>query len=162
MEYRISEETIESDLRELEILFKKTFEPSDYMLSESLDEGKIRSILSKQEAKLYTCRVPDGTPVGYLYSVRRSVPEFSHRVKIQALAVLPSERGKGVGSALLNYVINLAKTEKLKLVFLEVVSANTAAINLYEKFGLLETGSLPNGYKKNSVFYDIKTYALTL
>lgn len=55
------------------------------------------------------------------------------------IAVLPEHRRKGVGKALLQYVINDCQT-RLEFISLEVRVSNDAAISLYNKFGFVEAG----------------------
>lgn len=55
------------------------------------------------------------------------------------IAVLPSFRRKGIGNALLEYVIHDCKKE-LEFISLEVRASNDAAISLYKKFGFIEAG----------------------
>lgn len=55
------------------------------------------------------------------------------------VAVLPSFRRKGIGNALLEYVINDCKKE-LEFISLEVRASNDAAISLYKKFGFIKAG----------------------
>ena len=54
------------------------------------------------------------------------------------IVVAPDQRGKGVGKALLNEVINWAKIKKLEYVELSVLTQNKNAIELYEKMDFVE------------------------
>ena len=58
---------------------------------------------------------------------------------ITNIAVLPQYRGKGIGSALLEYVISHCKNN-LEFISLEVRISNNKAISLYEKFGFEHVG----------------------
>ena len=53
---------------------------------------------------------------------------------IGRMAVLPEFRGQGIGSSMLNELINLAKQQGLKEVFLH---AQTSAIEFYQKHGFI-------------------------
>ena len=53
---------------------------------------------------------------------------------IGRMAVLPTFRGQGIGGAMLNELINLAKQQGLKEVFLH---AQTSAIEFYQKHGFI-------------------------
>ena len=55
------------------------------------------------------------------------------------IAVLPEFRRKGIGRALLQYVINDCENQ-LEFISLEVRVSNDAAISLYKKFGFAEVG----------------------
>lgn len=67
---------------------------------------------------------------------------------IEKLAVIKSMRQKGVGSALLNAVLNHANDKKANFVTLEVRESNISAIMLYEKFGFNIVGERPDFYEK--------------
>lgn len=70
--------------------------------------------------------------------------------RIEALYILPSYQGQGIGSKLLETALNwLGDSKKISI---EVVSYNKGAIRLYKKFGFVEKGEvtddvivLPNG-----------------
>jgi ribosomal protein S18 acetylase RimI-like enzyme len=66
-------------------------------------------------------------------------------LRIAALAVDASERGKGLGSRLLEAVFDKARKEGFHAVRLEVVDTNTGARQLYERsgFSVVETHSYP-------------------
>jgi ribosomal protein S18 acetylase RimI-like enzyme len=59
----------------------------------------------------------------------------------------------GIGSALLSELINRAKT-KYKILILTLFSSNQIAKNLYEKFGFVEYGNLPEGILRNGKYKD--------
>ncbi|MFB3896950.1 MAG: ribosomal protein S18-alanine N-acetyltransferase [bacterium] len=50
-------------------------------------------------------------------------------------AVKPEYRKKHIGSRLLQYIIDMAVEKKVVKITLEVRQSNTAAINLYQRFG---------------------------
>lgn len=57
---------------------------------------------------------------------------------INALYVLPEERGKGIASHLLELAINWIKENNIKNMEISVLSKNTRAKELYKKFGFNE------------------------
>ncbi|MCL2036468.1 MAG: GNAT family N-acetyltransferase [Oscillospiraceae bacterium] len=59
-------------------------------------------------------------------------------------AVLPEFRGQGKGEYILRQFLEKSGDS---CVFLEVASANTIALKLYEKFGFVQTGIRKNYYK---------------
>jgi ribosomal-protein-alanine N-acetyltransferase len=59
---------------------------------------------------------------------------------ITTLAVAPDFRAKGVGSYLIEFLLNKARELKLQLVTLEVRESNVAAQRLYKKFGFKVMG----------------------
>ncbi|MDE6189861.1 MAG: GNAT family N-acetyltransferase [Clostridia bacterium] len=65
---------------------------------------------------------------------------------VNNLSVEETFRGKGVGSFLMEDMINCSKLRNLSALTLEVNENNTAAINLYRKFGFTVEGNRPKFY----------------
>lgn len=76
-----------------------------------------------------------------IYSTNNEVLGFIHydyiydRYEVSNIIVKPSQRGKRIGSVLLEYLIELAKKDRIKNITLEVDEKNFGAIHLYEKYG---------------------------
>ena len=66
---------------------------------------------------------------------------------ITDIAVRKDLRNQGIGSMLLEKLIELAKQNKMETITLEVLCTNTPAIKLYEKFGFKNAGIRKNYYK---------------
>ena len=79
----------------------------------------------------------DGRVVG---TVGAGAGELSGTAALTALWVDPSFRGQGVGSALIDAVVQWAKRERLSQVLLWVTDVNTVAERLYERHGFTRTG----------------------
>ena len=71
---------------------------------------------------------------------------------IRGMAVLPSARASGVGTALLRHVENWAASQRCSRVFLSTTPFLTAAIRLYEKFGFQRTAEGPHELAGTSLF----------
>ena len=85
----------------------------------------------------------DGEIVGfYILSV------LSDLVEIFTIAVDKDHRGEGIGSALLEHLISLAKEKSAKEIWLEASTKNTAAVNLYQKYGFNIQSIRKNYYQK--------------
>ena len=54
------------------------------------------------------------------------------------IAIVKEERGKGLGTILMNSIIGEARRNSYKALSLSVDAANTNAVNLYRKLGFLE------------------------
>lgn len=64
------------------------------------------------------------------------------------IGVCPDQRGKGIGSVLLQQAITAFKDQGGKELFLEVRASNVAAKALYEKFGFCRIGIRKNYYQQ--------------
>jgi ribosomal-protein-alanine N-acetyltransferase len=69
---------------------------------------------------------------------------------ITNLAVSKEYQRKGLASELINKILDLARQQKIKQVFLEVRESNEAARKLYLKFGFLEIGKRKAYYNKTN------------
>lgn len=69
------------------------------------------------------------------------------QAEIMTVCILPSHRGKGLGSALLNHQIQDLRQNQVKKLFLEVNEYNKNAIQLYNRLGFSADGIRKNYYK---------------
>lgn len=68
------------------------------------------------------------------------------RVYIMTLGVLAPYRGLGVGTKLLNHVLELCSKQNISEIYLHVQTNNDDAINFYKKFGFDITDTIHNYY----------------
>ncbi|VFQ97654.1 unnamed protein product [Cuscuta campestris] len=68
------------------------------------------------------------------------------RVYIMTLGVLAPYRGLGVGSKLLNHVLDLCAKQNISEIYLHVQTNNDDAIKFYQKFGFQITDTIHNYY----------------
>jgi len=69
---------------------------------------------------------------------------------ITNIAVHPEYRGKGIGSRLMEGLIDLAKKNGITSMTLEVRESNLVAQNLYKKFGFKALGRREGYYQDNN------------
>ena len=62
------------------------------------------------------------------------------------LCVKPEMQRNGYGSAMLEHLLDIARSHNVEIVFLEVRPSNRSAIRLYEKAGFNEVGMRGNYY----------------
>ena len=86
---------------------------------------------------------------------------MSHRAEF-GISVTKSEWGQGIGSALLQKIIDYAKEHTIELINLEVRSDNIRAIHVYEKYGFRKIGTSPAYYKMDGTYYDFDLMVLDL
>jgi len=63
------------------------------------------------------------------------------------IGVAPEFRGKSIAKSLLNRILEIAKKAECEYIFLDVRPSNTAAINLYNRFGFIELYRRPGYYR---------------
>lgn len=71
---------------------------------------------------------------------------MADEAEIINIAVSPTCQGKGIGSQLLEALLNTAKSCDAIQVFLEVRASNKPALSLYKKHGFKEIGRRKNYY----------------
>ena len=86
---------------------------------------------------------------------------MSHRAEL-GITVAKEMWNKGIGSMLLNKLIEHAKTAGIEIINLEVRSDNAAAIHLYEKFGFKRIGTSPAYFKIGEDCFDFEIMYLDL
>jgi ribosomal protein S18 acetylase RimI-like enzyme len=89
--------------------------------------------------------VADSQVIGMLH-----VEASRHGFGEIGMLVERDRRGRGVGSALLDAAIGLAREQGLHKLSLEVFAHNTAAIALYRKHGFAEEGRRTRHYRRAS------------
>lgn len=118
-------------------------------LREIEDAARIWMSYSKQEAVLTA--LWNGTPCGIANLYIQPFKKLSHQC-LFAIIVDEAYRGKGVGTLLLNELMDLAKNRFLiSLLHLEVYEGNPA-MRLYQKFGFTEYGKQRRFIKENGEY----------
>jgi N-acetylglutamate synthase-like GNAT family acetyltransferase len=85
-----------------------------------------------------------------------SVVHKKKGVYIRSMAVLPSARGFGIGSALLAKVESFAAAEGVRRLFLSTTPFLSSAIQLYERFGFQRSGEGPHDLFGTPLFTMVK------
>ncbi|MFT5162911.1 MAG: ribosomal-protein-alanine N-acetyltransferase [Alteromonadaceae bacterium] len=65
---------------------------------------------------------------------------------LQNICISPQRQGKGYGKQLMTHFVQIAKSEKVTQLWLEVRESNTAAIKLYDQFDFAEAGKRKDYY----------------
>lgn len=100
----------------------------------------------------------DGEKIVGDASLSRLPRRMSHRGDL-GIAVVKEYWNRGVGSALLSEIIEMAKENGFEIIELQVRCDNTAAVHLYEKFGFEKFGTHPSFFKMSE---DIPFYYMYL
>lgn len=86
---------------------------------------------------------------------------MSHRAEM-SLAVMKSEWNQGIGSMLVEKLIQYARQNEIEIIQLEVRNDNTGAIHLYEKHGFQRIGTIPAYFKMENAYFDFDMMCLDL
>ncbi|MBF2559569.1 GNAT family N-acetyltransferase [Listeria welshimeri] len=103
---------------------------------------------------------------GELASVSQLIGHTKKReLHTSELAISIREKfwGLGIGSINMEALIKYAKnSERLKLIYLEAISENKRAINLYKKFGFIEAGEIPALMQVDGRYFDVTMMYLVI
>lgn len=109
----------------------------------------------KKKAKVMVFAEVDGKVMGSCDVNRNMQPKLNHRA--HAGIILDKKiRGKGIGTAMMKALINLAKKRMkgLEIINLEVFDYNKAAQVLYKKVGFKKYATLPRTAKEGKKYVD--------
>lgn len=86
---------------------------------------------------------------------------YSHRAEL-SITVLKEYWGKGVGSMLMQKLIEFSKEASYRSIYLDVRADNDRAISLYRKFGFEKMGVYRDYFMVNGSCYDAQIMILYL
>ena len=99
--------------------------------------------------------------VGNAIVERNRVERYHHRAEI-SITVLKECWGRGIGSRLMEMMIDFARNAGIKILYLEVRADNKRAIELYKKYGFCEIGVYEDFFKIDEKYYDARLMTLKL
>ncbi|MEN8821837.1 MAG: N-acetyltransferase [Abyssibacter sp.] len=113
--------------------------------SDRITPRAMRRLLQRPSAQM---RVIDGeSPPNTLAAASILLTRRGSRVaRLYSLVVAPSARGQGLGDALVDDAMHLARLGDCDRLSLEVAESNTAARRLYARHGFSEAKRLPGYY----------------
>lgn len=101
----------------------------------------------------------DSRLVGVVRLQGKTGAKERHKASLHGFFVRPEHRGKGVGSALMNTAIEIARAS-FEQVLLSVVAGNSNAIKMYERVGFRRYGVEPRARKYDGRYADMVLMAL--
>ena len=143
-------------------LFRNASTESDFMaVGEVNDIDTLKKILQNKNL-IHFFGYEEDKPVAYCQVIYKADSvNFNSGAKINALAVLPENRGRGLGKELLEEVVaTLQKNHLIKNIYLEVVKDNIVAVNLYKEIGFEKVGELKSMFTKNNTLMNIEIYSI--
>lgn len=108
----------------------------------------------------FLCAWKDGKLIGtgFLGGMDR---RMRHRARL-AVSILKSEWDQGVGSRMMERLIDFAKEAGIEIINLEVRSDNKRAMHLYEKYGFRYIGTSPAFFRIGDEYIDFELMYLDL
>lgn len=101
-----------------------------------------RSLMGRADSELWVVEAPLGQIAGY--AVVWCIGDYG---ELANLAVRADVRGKGVGAALLDHVLDRARQRGVHEMFLEVRASNRGAVALYESRGFRQVAVRKRYYR---------------
>ena len=92
---------------------------------------------------------------------RNRVERYNHRAEL-SITVLKKYWGLGIGSRLMQMMIEFAKESGIENIYLEVRSDNERAISLYKRFGFARIGVYEDFFKIDGKYYTADLMTLNL
>jgi putative acetyltransferase len=133
------------DAKALAELFAAVAEERDGIATEPPVDLNERADLFARSFASSVVAVADSQIIGMLH-----VEATRHGFGEIGMLVDRDWRGRGVGSALMQAAISLAREQRLHKLCLEVFAHNAAAISLYRKCGFVEEGRRSAQYRRAS------------
>jgi ribosomal-protein-alanine N-acetyltransferase len=118
-----------ADLESLEALESACFDPP-------WSARDLRQALATERGDVSIASGPDGGALGYSLFLR-----LGEEAELLRLAVLPAERGRGIGSRLLAEALDRLALSGIRRFWLEVRPSNLTARRLYERHGFRLEGT---------------------
>jgi len=152
---------VEADALELIRYFKKVTAETDFLVTKpeevsmSVEQEKaiIRAHLEKENS-IFLVAVLNERIVGSLNFIGGGRKRTKHKGEL-GMSVLKDFWGLGIGSALLQSLLDWAKNSGIKKIQLEVMVDNEQAIGLYKKFRFKIEGKKEKAVFKNSNYVDL-------
>lgn len=117
------------------------------------EQNFIQEHVKEKKAFLLAVAEVEGKIVGVCDVHLGSNPKNRHVGEL-GMSVVKECRGLGIGTAMMMYMINWAKTRGLEKLYLGVFSTNERAINLYKKFNFRVEGKRKKQYKVEGNYVD--------
>ena len=129
--------------------------PEEWTMDVEQEKTWINRLRTSPDTMAITCYV-DGEVVGNCEIGFKSGMKIAHSASI-AIAILKDYWNLGIGSAMMEALIAVARERGTEIVELEFIEGNERAKNLYEKFGFQIVSEKPNAFKLKDGTY-LKEY----
>ena len=151
----------ENDAEAIIALMKQVMDETPYLACSSEefdmtveDERRFLRARADDPRDTFIAAWSDGAPIGT--GSGRAVGAKSrerHRAML-GICLLRAYWGRGVGSRMLETVLDMARSAGFLQLELEVDAENQRAIRMYQRFGFQEYGRLTNAIRRDGQFFD--------
>ncbi len=124
-----------------------------------VEEEYLKNLENSRDGVMFVAK--EGETIIGEASLNRLPRRMAHRGEL-GISVAKAFWNKGVGSALLEEIIDFAKQNDFYIIDLQVRSDNLAAIHLYQKYGFHKLCSYPSFFKIDDEFIDFDFMLLRL
>ena len=123
----------------------------------------VRRLARTDESWVLGAFDPTNTIVGCVGWYRYRGRKISHKSHIWGMYVIPAERGKGIGRALVNEALTRARAQAgMTQIDLLVAAGNTAAASLYTSFGFERVAVYPRALCVDGAYIDEELFILRI
>ena len=129
-----------------------SFDGDTFRISEE-KEAKFIERFRRNKNDIMLVALDGDKVVGNAIIERNRVARYSHRAEL-SITVLHDYWSRGIGSRLMELLIDFAKKSGVEIIYLEVRSDNERAIALYEKFGFERIGIYNNFFKIGNEYHN--------
>ena len=129
--------------------------PEEWNISVEQEEAWVNGLCSSPDTLGITCYI-DGEVAGNCRINFNSGMKTAHRATI-GIAILKDYWNLGIGSAMFEELIAVAREKGIEIMELEFIEGNERAKHLYEKFGFRVVSEKPNAIKRKDGTY-LKEY----
>lgn len=116
--------------------------PEDFKMTAEREAAFLEKVLQSEYDLMIVCEV-DGDIAGNCQLSLHNKPKTCHRADV-AIALIQKYWNLGIGTAMFEELIRIAKENGIEQLELEVMEGNDRAIQLYKKFGFVQYGARPN------------------
>jgi len=138
---------IENDFDAVWAIFKSVVSVGDtYVFEPNTPKADLQKYWFAKYMQTYVAEINEQI-VG-TYIIKPNQPGLGKHISNCSYMVHPQFRGQGIGGAMCQHSIDIAKQSNYKAIqFNIVISSNVAAVNLWKKFGFKIVGTIPNAFK---------------
>jgi ribosomal-protein-alanine acetyltransferase len=137
-----------------------SFDGSTFKISPD-KEARFIERFSKNEKDIMLVALDGGVIVGNGIIETERAKRYSHRATL-SITVLRDYWGQGIGSRLMQMMIDFSKEQGIAVISLEVRADNERAVALYKKFGFEVIGLYKRFFKINGDYHDAYLMQLLL